>query len=89
MHGFLRLRRRRDEGAMSCPPRRSFVACDARRRGQLGIDINCRQSTYRPASGVQTTGATSVSSQWRTMWFHIDECDLVATNVVSFAGNVV
>jgi hypothetical protein len=60
MRCFLRLRRRRERCAMSCPPRRSFVAGDDRRRGQLGTVINCRRSTYSPASGVQTIGATSL-----------------------------
>ena len=44
---------------MSCPPRRSFVASDDRRPGQLATVTNCRRSTYLPGSAVQTSGATS------------------------------
>ena len=48
---------------MSCPPRRSFVATDDRRRGQLATVSNCRRSTYLPTSAVQTSGASSVQGQ--------------------------
>ena len=44
---------------MSCPPRRSFVVSDDRRRGQLATITNRGQSTYLSASAVQTNGATS------------------------------
>ncbi len=46
--------------APSCPPRRSFVASDAHRRGQLCTVPTRPDSTYNSGNGVQTTGATSV-----------------------------
>ena len=45
--------------APSCPPRRSFVASDARRRGQLCTVPTRPDSTYKSGKAVQTTGATS------------------------------
>lgn len=45
--------------APSCPPRRSFVASDARRRGQLCIAPTRPESTYKSGKAVQTTAATS------------------------------
>ena len=45
--------------APSCPPRRSFVASDARRRGQLCTVPTRPESTYRSGKTVQTTGTTS------------------------------
>ncbi len=44
----------------SCPPRRSFVASDARRRGQLCTVPTRPESTYKSGKPVQTTGATSL-----------------------------
>ena len=48
--------------APSCPPRRSFVASDARRRGQLCTVPTRPESTYRSGKTVQTTGTTSVDN---------------------------
>ncbi len=45
--------------APSCPPRRSFVASDARRRGQLCTVPTRPDSTYKSGKAVQRTGATS------------------------------
>ena len=47
--------------APSCPPRRSFVASDARRRGQLCTLSTRLDSTYKSRKAVQTTEATSMS----------------------------
>jgi len=50
---------------MSCPPSRSFVAGDDRRRGQLSTVSNRRRSTYKPGSAVQTSEATSPGKPWQ------------------------
>ena len=42
------------------PPRRSFVASDARCREQVCTVPTRPESTYRSGNAVQTTGATSV-----------------------------
>ncbi len=47
--------------APSCPPRRSFVASDDRRRGQLCTVPTRPDSTYNSGNAVQTTGATSLN----------------------------
>ena len=44
----------------SCPPRRSFVASDARRCGQLCTVPTRPRSTYRSGKTVQTNGTISV-----------------------------
>lgn len=49
--------------AMSCLPRRSFVASDAGRRGQLCTVATRPDSTYKSGNAVQTTGATSLASR--------------------------
>ena len=45
--------------APSCPPRRSFVASDARRRGQLCTCSTRPDSTYLSGKSVQINRATS------------------------------
>ena len=47
--------------APSCPPRRSFVASDARHRGQLCTVSTRQASTYLSGKSVQINRATSVA----------------------------
>ena len=49
--------------APSCPSRRSFVASDAHRPGQLCTVPTNPDSTYNSGNAVQTTGATSPYSE--------------------------
>ena len=74
--------------ATSCPPRRSFVASDARRRGQLCAASPCRQSTYLSKKSVQTTGATSLflsnhKGIFEKFLTNRRECDGVASLVLA------
>ena len=54
-----RLHRMNPWCAPTCPPRRSFIASDARCRGQVCTVPTRPESTYRSGNAVQTTGATS------------------------------
>jgi len=48
--------------APSCPPRRAFVASDARRRGQLCTFTTRPGFSYLSGTTVQTNRATSVAA---------------------------